>query len=330
MHCPYCSSELTKVIDKRTVSDTTNWRRRECLTCTKRFTTYESVEPIKIKVLKKNGQLQDFDKNKIVNAIIKSRSKKTLPIEKIEEIADSIENELLSKNSFNITSKEVGELILKNLKTADPIAYIRFASVFKGYTDVSHFEDDIKELKVKRTVNEAKDTTDLYLQVTNNSEEINEWNKDKIVQALMKETTLSEWQARDIAREIEKKLFHSGLSIVSTNLVRELVNNELFARGFNDQLNTQKILGMPSYNLLEVIMSKNKDNSNIKYNNPEAINLAIAGNVLKQFALSNVFSKEVAAAHISGAIHLHNLDYITRVYCGAHSPEFIKKYGLKD
>jgi ribonucleoside-triphosphate reductase len=330
MHCPYCSSELTKVIDKRTVSSTTNWRRRECLTCNKRFTTYESVEPIKIKVLKKSGETQDFDKNKIVAAIIKSRSKKTLPIEKIEEIADSIENELITKNIFAVTSKDVGEMILKQLKTADPIAYIRFASVFREYTDVTNFENDIKELKVKRIINEANDTTDFYLQVTNNSEEINNWDREKIVQALTKETTLSEWQSRDIAKDVEKKLFQSRLSIVSTTLVREIVNNELFARGLNEQLNAQKILGMPSYNLLEVIMSKNKDNSNIKYNNPEAINLAIAGNILKQFALSNVFSKEVANAHLQGAIHLHNLDYITRVYCGAHSVEFIKKYGLKD
>jgi ribonucleoside-triphosphate reductase (formate) len=330
MHCPYCLSESIKVIDKRPVSGTTNWRRRECLNCTKRFTTYESVEPIKIKVLKKNGQSQNFDKNKIVNAIIKSRSKKTLPIEKIEQIADSIERELLSKNSFNIISKDIGELILKQLKIADPIAYIRFASVFKEYTDVSNFETDIKELKVKRTINTSKDTTDLYLQVTSNSEEINDWDREKIVQALLKETTLSEWQARDISKEVEKKLFSSKISLVNTTLVREIVNNELFQRGFNEQLNTQKILGMPSYNILQVIMSKNKDNANIKTNNPEAINLAIAGNVLKQFALSNVFSKEVANAHLKGAIHLHNLDYITRVYCGAHSPEFIKKYGIKD
>jgi len=330
MHCPYCSSESTKVIDKRTVSSTTNWRRRECLDCSKRFTTYESVEPIKLKVIKKGGQLQDFDKNKIVNSIIKARSKKTLPIEKIEEIADSIENEVTAKNNQSIASKEIGELILKHLKIVDPIAYIRFASVFKEYSDISNFENDIKELKVKRVIQEAQDTTDLYLQVTSNNEEINDWNRDKIVQALTKETTLSEWQARDIAKEVEKKLFASKLSTVSTTLVRELVNSELFERGFNDQLKTQKILGMPSYNLLEVIMSKNKDNSNIKYNNPEAINLAIAGNILKQFALNNVFSKEVANAHLTGAIHLHNLDYITRVYCGAHSPEFIKKYGLKD
>ncbi len=330
MHCPYCSSNSTKVIDKRAFSETTNWRRRECLNCQKRFTTYENVEPIKIKVIKSTGQFQDFDKNKIVGAIIKSRSKKTLPIEKIEEIADSIEAEILSKNVFEIPSKNIGEMILSRLKVADPVAYIRFASVFRGYTDVSSFENDIKELKVKRIINSSGDTTDLYLQVTNNSEEVDDWDTEKIVQALTKETTLSEWQARDIAKGVERKLRKSGLSIVSTTLIREIVNNELLERGFNDQLNSQKLIGMPSYNLREVIMNKNKDNSNIKYNNPEAINLAIAGNILKQFALSNVFSKEVADAHRHGLIHLHNLDYITRVYCGAHSPEFIKKFGLKE
>ncbi|MDD5499509.1 MAG: transcriptional regulator NrdR, partial [Candidatus Nanoarchaeia archaeon] len=205
MHCPYCSSESIKVVDKRTVSSTTNWRRRECLSCFKRFTTYESVEPIKIKLLKKNGQMQDFDKNKIVTSIIKARSKKTLPIEKIEEIADSIENELLSRKDFEISSKDVGELILKHLKISDPVAYIRFASVFKEYSDISNFESEVKELKVKKVVQESQDTTDLYLQVTSNSEELNDWNRDKIIQALLKETTLSKWQARDIAKEVEKK-----------------------------------------------------------------------------------------------------------------------------
>lgn len=330
MNCPYCSSSKLKVIDKRASVDNSNWRRRECENCNKRFTTYENVEPIKLMVVKKDNSKVFFDKNKIVKSIIKARSKKKLRSEQIEKIVDEIERKILSTDKKEVSTRDIGELVLENLKIIDPVAYLRFASVFRQVKDVEGFRREMSNLKVKKTVEKASDTTDLYLQVTSNSEEVNDWDRKKIVEALMTETTLSEWQAREIAKEVEKKLISSKLSIVNTNLIRELVNNELVTKGYSDQLSTQKILGMPAYNVRQVIFSKNKDNANIKYNNPEAINLAIAGNVLKQFALSNVFSKEVAEAHLKGALHLHNLDYITRVYCGAHSPEFIKKYGLKD
>jgi len=330
MKCPYCSSSKTKVIDKRATNDNSNWRRRECTDCNRRFTTYENVEPITLMVVKKKGGKQVFDKNKIVESVIKSRSKKNLPMERIESIVDDIEREILARNCEEIKSNEIGELVLKHLKPVDPVAYIRFASVFRQFDDISTFENEIKNLKVKKSVETSHDTTDMALQVTSSKEELNDWDREFIVKALMRETGISEWQAREIAEEVEKKLFASELKQVSTSLIRELVNNELILRGFSEQLKTQKILGMPVYNLKQVIFSKSNENANIRYNNPEFINLEIAENTLKQFALENVFSKEVARAHLTGALHLHDLGYVTRVYCSAHSPEFIKKFGLKE
>lgn len=331
MKCPFCSSKKTKVVDKRSVQgNSMNWRRRECLNCERRFTTYESFDAAKLFVVKKNGSKSPFDKNKIVESIIKSRGKKRLTLERIEGVVDDIERTLLAKNVEDVSSKEVGALVLEHLKRVDPVAYIRYASVFKEFETVDSFEKELSNLKVKKSISKVNDSTDLYMQVSSSSEEINDWDKSKITKALMEETGLSEWQADEIAVGVEKKLLSSKLSQVSVSLIRELVNNELLLNGYTELLESQKILGMPIYNLKQLIFSKTNENSNIRSNNPEAVNLAIAENALKQFALSSVFSKDVANAHLTGALHLHDLGFITRVYCSAHSPEYIKKYGLRD
>lgn len=331
LNCPYCSSQETRVVDKRSVDEKKNWRRRECSNCGKRFTTYENLKPIKLKVVKRNGSTVDFNKNKIVKSVIKARSKKKLSNDEIEDLVDEIEKELLKKEEKKVTSLEIGELVLKHLKKVDPVAYVRFASVFREFDSINGFEKELMNLKVKKRVeNEVENSTDLSMQVTSSKEELNDWDKSKIIKALIKETSLDESKAEDIAEEVERKLLISNLSIISTGLIRELVNNELITRGYSEQLKSQKMLGMPVYNLNKIIFNKSKENANIKTNNPEFINLEIAENTLKQFALENVFSKEVAEAHLTGAIHLHDLGYITRVYCSAHSPEYIKKYGLRE
>ncbi len=120
----------------------------------------------------------------------------------------------------------------------------------------------------------------------------------------------------------------SGLTRISTSLIRELVDNELFERGLTARLKKQAVLGIPKFDLHELIHSKSKENANIAQNNPEAINLAVAEHTLKQYALQEVFSEDVADAHMLGEIHLHDLGYPTRVYCSSHSLEYLKKYGL--
>ena len=120
----------------------------------------------------------------------------------------------------------------------------------------------------------------------------------------------------------------SGMTRISTGLIRELVDNELFERGLTARLKKQAVLGIPKFDLHELIHSKSKENANIAQNNPEAINLAVAEHTLKQYALQEVFSEDVADAHMLGEIHLHDLGYPTRVYCSSHSLEYLKKYGL--
>ncbi|MBR9690604.1 anaerobic ribonucleoside-triphosphate reductase [Candidatus Woesearchaeota archaeon] len=194
---------------------------------------------------------------------------------------------------------------------------------------------DQKTLKESlKVINGSSDdpdnTTDLLLQVSSTTgETVGKWDRQRIADALVQETGISKYEANDIAIAVEKKVFASDIKSISVGLIRELVDNELFERGFNKKLHKQAILGMSTYNLNRIIFSSSKENSNVVTNNPEAVNLAIAENTLKQYALKEIFTEDVAKAHLNGEIHLHDLGYPVRVYCSAHSLEYIKKYGLK-
>ncbi len=147
MKCPYCDSEDTKVIDKRASDDKAFRRRRVCEKCEKRFTTYERIEVVPLTVIKRDGDREDFDRNKIRLGIMHACEKRPIPQEKIEKIVDEIENELLSMDTTEIKSRTVGNLVVDKLKDLDEVAYIRFASVYKKFRDIESFEKELKELK---------------------------------------------------------------------------------------------------------------------------------------------------------------------------------------
>jgi ribonucleoside-triphosphate reductase len=175
-----------------------------------------------------------------------------------------------------------------------------------------------------------KDTTDMSLMVATPKEGlISEWDREKVIKALIIEADLPKYEAEDIAFSVEEKILSADVKTINVSLIRELVDNELFERGYRKKLYKQESLGIPFYDLNRIIFSKTKENANINANNPEAINLAIAETVLKQYALKNIFSEKVINAHLKGSFHLHDLGYPTRVYCSAHSLEYLKKYGLK-
>ena len=146
MKCPYCSHIETKVTDSRDTGVFTIRRRRECLDCGKGFTTYEYVEMHPLYVIKKDGRREKFDKNKIRNGIQKAIEKRPVNHEKLEEIVDKIEEKIRRNGSEEISSKEIGEYVMDILKELDHVAYIRFASVYRRFTDVSSFEKEIKNL----------------------------------------------------------------------------------------------------------------------------------------------------------------------------------------
>lgn len=151
MKCPYCMFEETKVVDSRQDSDEgVVRRRRECEKCGKRFTTFERAEIIEFFVIKKDGRRERFDRKKLRTGIIKACEKRPISQEKIEELVDKIEKSLRRRKDIEVTSEMVGNCVMKRLKKVDPVAYIRFASVYQEFDDVSAFEETLRSLKSKK------------------------------------------------------------------------------------------------------------------------------------------------------------------------------------
>lgn len=147
MKCPYCASKQTEVVETRDNEDLeTIRRRRACVTCGKRFTTYERIENIDLYVLKKDGRRELFSREKLKRGMITSTEKTKISLEAVEKMLTEIERELRSRDSVEIKSKEIGELVAKHLKTLDKVAYIRFSAVFKRFVDVEDFEKEVKKL----------------------------------------------------------------------------------------------------------------------------------------------------------------------------------------
>ncbi len=147
MKCPYCDYFETKVIDSRpTEEGQTIRRRRECVNCNKRFTTYEKVEEIPLVLVKKDGNRQSYNRNKLLNGIIRACEKRPVSIKRIEEFVDEIEKELYNSMKKEITTEYVGERVMSKLKDIDEVAYVRFASVYRQFKDINTFMDELKKL----------------------------------------------------------------------------------------------------------------------------------------------------------------------------------------
>jgi transcriptional repressor NrdR len=146
MECPYCQHVETKVTDSRDTGAYTIRRRRECLKCNRRFTTYEYVEMTPVYVIKKDGRREKFDRNKIKNGIMKALEKRPIGHDKIEEMVNTIEEKIRRTGKEEIESSIIGEQVMELLKETDHVAYIRFASVYRSFTDVTSFEKEVKNL----------------------------------------------------------------------------------------------------------------------------------------------------------------------------------------
>lgn len=147
MKCPYCNEKESKVVDKRASPLNMIRRRRECLKCKKRFTTYERIENIDIIVVKKDGRRESFEREKLKKGILKACEKRPISIEKIDNTVNDIEIRLRSLKGKEVRSKIIGEFVMKALKKLDKVAYIRFASVYREFKDIKDFEKELKEIK---------------------------------------------------------------------------------------------------------------------------------------------------------------------------------------
>ncbi|OGX16456.1 MAG: transcriptional regulator NrdR [Omnitrophica WOR_2 bacterium RBG_13_41_10] len=145
MKCPHCGYKEDKVVDSRaTQEESAIRRRRECLKCGKRFTTYEYIEEVSMMVIKKDGRREPFDRKKILSGIMKACEKRPISVEKMEELATQIERAMQKKSDHEISSSKVGELIMEKLKMLDDVAYVRFASVYRQFKDVGQFMEELK------------------------------------------------------------------------------------------------------------------------------------------------------------------------------------------
>jgi len=148
MKCPFCSSLETNVLESRESEDgLVVRRRRECAKCQKRFTTYERIETINLKVVKKDGRSQNFEREKVKGGILKACEKRPVEAEAIERIVDDIEMRLLNRKSTEISSSDIGRMVLTRLKKLDKVAYLRFASVFLEFGSVEEFRKEIREIE---------------------------------------------------------------------------------------------------------------------------------------------------------------------------------------
>ena len=146
MRCPYCGNKNDSVIDSRVSRNGSSVRRRrECLKCSRRFTTYEYVERVPLMVIKKDGRREHFDRQKLMNGLLKACEKRPVSVARIEKLADDIERNIGKTHDREVGSKEIGELVMRSLHELDEIAYVRFASVYRQFRDVGQFMKELKK-----------------------------------------------------------------------------------------------------------------------------------------------------------------------------------------
>lgn len=157
MKCPYCGELESKVIDSRPTEDGEKIRRRrECLSCAKRFTTYEIVETVPVIVVKKDHSREAFDRQKLLGGMLRACEKRPVSYQMLESAVNNIEQTVLNSYEREITSREVGELAMQQLKGIDEVAYVRFASVYRQFSDINTFMDELKELLDSRSQHAEK------------------------------------------------------------------------------------------------------------------------------------------------------------------------------
>ncbi|MGI6349097.1 MAG: transcriptional repressor NrdR [Eubacteriaceae bacterium] len=147
MKCPFCSESESKVIDSRPAENgTVVRRRRECIACRRRFTTYEKLETTPLVVIKKSGDRQVYDRNKILSGLLKACEKRPISADTIESLLDTIEYKVLTLSDKEVHSKDIGEIVMDELKKTDEVAYVRFASVYRQFKDINTFMKELKKI----------------------------------------------------------------------------------------------------------------------------------------------------------------------------------------
>jgi anaerobic ribonucleoside-triphosphate reductase len=274
-------------------------------------------------VKKRDGEIATFDKAKISNAIYLAAKAvggedKTLA----EKVADEVILYLYTKKGD--ATPEVEEIQDAVEKILIESGHARTA---KAYILYRKQREILRKKKLLLRKPEERETTDYALFVRTSDDDFVAWDRERIIKALENETGLEKNLAEKISLETEETIFNSNVHLVSSSLIREIVNVKLIEHGMENSRLRHTRLGIPLYDADKIILFANRENANIPHN-PEATNMTIAETVKKQYMLSEVFSRDVADAHIRGDIHLHDLGFGDRPYCSGQSLEYVKKFGL--
>ena len=291
---------------------------------------------------KRNGTVVPFDPEKISRAVhnaaeaVSRRDGSRVDMGKIREVTAKVVSYLDDPESeYYVYPNEKGERIPEIEDVQDLVEIVlaeegisAVVAVYKRYRKMREIAR--RSIKVRHNELGHLDPTDASLLLVESitDEVVHPWDRNKIVHQLMHETGLSSELANVVAKSVENRVIAGEFPTVNTALIREMVNNEIYDRGLQQQLKDLSIYAVPRDFVETLMFSKSTENSNIVSNNPEAVNLSIAELVLKQWALETVYSSDVKRAHDTGAVHVHDLGYPHRVYCSSHSLEYIKKYGL--
>jgi anaerobic ribonucleoside-triphosphate reductase len=282
-------------------------------------------------VKKRDGKILKFEREKIVNAIFKAALSVGGDDRSIaERLADEVILYLFANRGPKLPGvEEIQDAIEKVLierghaKTAKAFILYRHERAKRRGESKSRPE---VEAAGKDGALEG-DPTELALFVRTSDDETVQWDKQRIVNALVRETGLPDATARTIAGEVEEVIVNSRVTLITVSLLRELVNAKLIEHGLEEARKRHARLGVPLYDAEKIITWRNKENANIPHN-PEATNMTLAEAINKQYALMRVFSDDVADAHSRGDVHLHDLGFINRPYCSGQSLEYVKKFGL--
>jgi ribonucleoside-triphosphate reductase len=274
-------------------------------------------------IQKRDGRIVPFDKRKIADAIFKAAQRVGGEDRKLaEDLADVV--------VVYLSEKFTPEHILHIEEIQDAVEKILVetghAKTAKEYILYRDARARIRRITPPET-KEPKETTDYALFVRSSQDELVEWDRKKIVNALIREAKVEPEVAEKISKEVEAQIKNWEIRVLTAPLIREIVNVKLIEYGLEDARKVHTRLGLPLRDAGEVIIHRNKENANIPHN-PEATNLTLAEAIKKEYALLEVFSQDIADAHIRGDIHLHDLGMIDRPYCSGQSLEYVKKYGL--
>lgn len=282
-----------------------------------------------MEIIKRNGTPQTFDARKIRNAIRKANATvsaiEALTNEQMDKITDYV-TKACEGYERAVGVEEIQDIVEKQLMAMG--AY----DVAKNYIIYRKKRERARNtIQVREGTRDRQSLTDraLMLVTSMTGGHVSSWDRERITERLVSAVALPRETAEQIAKEVESQILASGLRNVNSALIRELVNNALMDRGFNGKLEDLTMYKVPRDFVEGLLTEKTVENSNIVNNNPESVSFDIASLVLKQYAFDAVFSRDIVQAHQTGALHLHDANMVTRVYCSSHSIAYIAKYGLK-